>query len=203
MKKGFFLILALCYCLGTNAQKADSLGIIVPDSILYLTYHKGDSLSKQSIIDNMGKDIPQDSVFAWMYKYLSKEKESPELDSVQDHLAIREDTLDLKPKIAQIEWDTIYHDFGEIKTDTIVSHAFVFKNTGTGPLLIHKVKTSCGCTVSDYPKEAILPDEKRDFIVHFESKNRLGVVEQAVIAYDNTKGRRTILKIKAKIQSPK
>lgn len=34
---------------------------------------------------------------------------------------------------------------------------FKFTNTGNAKLVINSVRTSCGCTVADYPKDAISP----------------------------------------------
>ena len=34
---------------------------------------------------------------------------------------------------------------------------FEFTNTGDAPLLITNAKSTCGCTVADFPKEAIMP----------------------------------------------
>ncbi len=51
------------------------------------------------------------------------------------------------------------HDFGEITKEKPVTHTFTFKNEGNAPLIISSVKTSCGCTASNYTKEAIAPGE--------------------------------------------
>lgn len=56
--------------------------------------------------------------------------------------------------------DMISYDFGEIKKGTPVNHEFAVKNTGEAPLVINSVKASCGCTASDYTKDAILPSEE-------------------------------------------
>ena len=50
-------------------------------------------------------------------------------------------------------------DFGEIEKGVPVTHSFEFANTGDAPLIISNVKTSCGCTASNYSKDAIAPGE--------------------------------------------
>src|SRR4051812_8640087 len=54
-------------------------------------------------------------------------------------------------------WVKDIHDFGEIPQGKPVSVEFSFTNTGDAALLITDVKTSCGCTAPDYPKEPIAP----------------------------------------------
>ena len=57
--------------------------------------------------------------------------------------------------MAKFKWDETTHDFGKIDQGKPVSTEFVFTNTGTTPLVISNVKGSCGCTVTEYTKEAI------------------------------------------------
>ena len=50
-------------------------------------------------------------------------------------------------------------NFGEIRQGKPVTTTFEFTNTGAAPLLISSVKTSCGCTASNWTKDAIQPGE--------------------------------------------
>lgn len=52
-----------------------------------------------------------------------------------------------------------YYDFGTVGLDNI-SHSYVIKNVGAGPLTIEKVSTSCGCTTARLQKEG---DSSRSF----------------------------------------
>lgn len=47
------------------------------------------------------------------------------------------------------------YDFGKIPQGKPVTHAFVFTNTGTSPLLLENVQTSCGCTTPEWSKDPI------------------------------------------------
>ncbi|MEO7529913.1 MAG: DUF1573 domain-containing protein, partial [Sediminibacterium sp.] len=49
------------------------------------------------------------------------------------------------------------HDFGAIPQGTPVNYNFVFTNTGKAPLVLTSATGSCGCTVAEWPKEAIAP----------------------------------------------
>ena len=58
---------------------------------------------------------------------------------------------------AAFNWTTTIFDFGKIQANKPVSHEFKFTNTGDAALVISSVQASCGCTVTDYSKDAILP----------------------------------------------
>ncbi|MCK5700296.1 MAG: DUF1573 domain-containing protein, partial [Cyclobacteriaceae bacterium] len=56
---------------------------------------------------------------------------------------------------AQIEIEEADHDFGDIHQGGKVEHTFNFINSGTAPLIINNVLTTCGCTAPEWPKEPI------------------------------------------------
>jgi hypothetical protein len=60
---------------------------------------------------------------------------------------------------AKMAWVEMEYDFGSIEQGSPVSHDFEFTNNGEAPLVINNVKTSCGCTVPNYPKDPIMPGE--------------------------------------------
>ena len=51
-----------------------------------------------------------------------------------------------------IEFSGTEYDFGTIKTGEEAVHYFVFSNSGTSPLFIVNVRTSCGCMAPAWPK---------------------------------------------------
>ncbi len=71
-----------------------------------------------------------------------------------------------------IEYETMVHDFGEIKEGDMVKYSFKFKNTGSEPLVISDAKGSCGCTVPDWPREPIAPGASAEIKVEFDSKGK-------------------------------
>lgn len=73
----------------------------------------------------------------------------------------------------QITFKEKSHDFGTIKEGEVVETVFEFSNTGNAPLIISKIKASCGCTVpSNWSKEPIQPGEESSFSVKFNSTNK-------------------------------
>ena len=59
------------------------------------------------------------------------------------------------PKIEFKEETINYGEVEKGKDDGV--RIFEFTNTGDAPLLIKDAKSSCGCTVPEWPKEAIMP----------------------------------------------
>ena len=60
------------------------------------------------------------------------------------------------PKESIIEFDTLSHNFGELEFNGDGDTEFIFTNTGRAPLIITHVKSTCGCTIPEWPKEPIV-----------------------------------------------
>jgi len=56
-------------------------------------------------------------------------------------------------------WNETTHDFGNIEKGTPAPVTFTVTNNGTAPLIISTARSSCGCTVAEYTKEPIKPNE--------------------------------------------
>lgn len=67
-----------------------------------------------------------------------------------------------------ISFDEKDFNFGEAAIGSTIDHTFTFTNTGKGPLIIHDVKPSCGCTaLKNWPKGAIAPGESGEIPIEF------------------------------------
>lgn len=99
---------------------------------------------------------------------------------------------------ATIEWDVTEHDFGEIKKGQPVTVKFNFKNPGMIPLIITDVKSSCGCTVPDYPKAPIPSGGTGTIEVTYDAKNS-GYFSKTVTVITNTTDGLTKLYIKGEV----
>lgn len=86
------------------------------------------------------------------------------------------------PKLAFTE--TVFN-FGEVTPGDLVRHEFKFKNTGDEPLLIREAVGSCGCIVTDWPKDPILPHKTAAVVVTFNSTGKAGMTEKSVSVYSN------------------
>jgi len=91
------------------------------------------------------------------------------------------------------------HDFGTIEEGDKVSQEFVFTNTGDEPLIINNVKSSCGCTSKEWPKEPIAPGQESKIVVEFNSKGKAGKQNKTVTVNANTDPNPIRLTIKAQV----
>ena len=88
--------------------------------------------------------------------------------------------------VAKLVFDKYEYDFGEVKEGDVVEHVFKFENTGKTTLLIDQATSSCGCTVPEWPKEAIGPGEKGEIRVRFNTTNKPNHQEKTVTIIANT-----------------
>lgn len=100
-------------------------------------------------------------------------------------------------------FETDNHEFGEIVEGEMVSYAFKFKNTGTAPLVISSASASCGCTIPEYTKTPVQPDEEGFITVTFDSKGKAGMTSKTVTLIANTIPNTKVLTISADIQKKK
>ncbi|MDH5379848.1 MAG: DUF1573 domain-containing protein [Cyclobacteriaceae bacterium] len=77
-------------------------------------------------------------------------------------------------------------EFGDINQGDQVEHTFKFENTGTEPLILTNVQTTCGCTVPKWPREPILPGQSADIVVKFNSTGKMGKVNKIIKVISNS-----------------
>ena len=90
-------------------------------------------------------------------------------------------------------------EFGDITDGTVAKHTFTFTNTGDAPLIIYNAQGSCGCTVPQWPREAIAPGETGEIKVSFNSSGRKGMNNKTVTLTTNTVPNKKVLKITANV----
>lgn len=100
--------------------------------------------------------------------------------------------------MAKFTWNETTHDFGKIVQGKPVATEFKFKNTGDVPLVISNVRGSCGCTVTDYTKEAVAPGKEGMVKATFNSA-RAGVFSKTVTVTANVEGGTETLTIKGEV----
>lgn len=100
-------------------------------------------------------------------------------------------------KYPEITFEKTTHDFGLFDRE----HGdkvcwFVFTNTGDKELLILSASSSCGCTVPEYPKTAIMPGMKDSIKVSYGgSTRRVGKMKKTISLTTNCKINSTYLYI--------
>lgn len=106
--------------------------------------------------------------------------------------------LSKNPNAPVIEFDKLVHDYGEIEQHGNGKCEFKFTNTGKEPLMLSNVRSSCGCTIPEWPRQPILPGQSEVIKVKYDTK-RIGMINKSVHVYSNAKKSPISLKIKGKV----
>lgn len=102
----------------------------------------------------------------------------------------------------KIEFDHTTFNFGTVMQGEKLTHTFTFTNKGNSPLVISSTSASCGCTTSTPPRAPIKPGEKGKIDVTFDSKTKMGDVENKVRVASNAYPSPAVLTIKATVKKP-
>ena len=102
-------------------------------------------------------------------------------------------TLTINSQEFKFEQETI--DYGKIIKGSEGERTFVFTNVGDAPLIIQSIKSSCGCTVPKKPENPIMPGEKGEIKVSYDTK-RIGGFSKQITILSNAITVRKIVKIK-------
>ena len=87
--------------------------------------------------------------------------------------------------VAKFEFEETTFDFGTVNEGDKVKHAFKFKNVGTMPLIISYARSTCGCTVPKWPKNAIAPGESSEISVVFNTTKKPNKQKKPIIITSN------------------
>lgn len=103
--------------------------------------------------------------------------------------------ISAQDKAAKIEFKQETIDYGTIEKGADGVRTFEFTNTGDAPLVISKVKSSCGCTVPSWPDQPIMPGESAEIQVKYDT-NRVMPIRKTITVTSNAKRPTVALKIK-------
>ena len=102
-------------------------------------------------------------------------------------------TLTVNAQEFKFETETI--DYGKVALGSEGTRTFEFTNVGDAPLIIKDIKSTCGCTVPKKPEAPIMPGQKGQIEVSYDTK-RPGGFSKQITVLSNAKRPRTMLKIK-------
>ena len=106
------------------------------------------------------------------------------------------------PNGAEITFKETNHDFGTIPFKGNGSYEFEFVNTGNEPLILTQPKSSCGCTVPEWPRKPILPGESDVVKVTYKNTDRPGSFNKYVTVFSNAKVNKEVkLHIKGTVEA--
>ncbi|HIP48378.1 MAG TPA: DUF1573 domain-containing protein [Lutibacter sp.] len=113
-----------------------------------------------------------------------------------------QDSADTTAKIIDsvgiFDFDTETINYGNIIKDSDGKRTFVFKNIGNAPIIITKIKTSCGCTLASKLTKPILPGESAEIDIEYTTK-KLGAFSKTVTITSNAAEARKVVRIKGRV----
>lgn len=86
---------------------------------------------------------------------------------------------------AKIEITDAKKNFGFIKRGSLVKIVYEVINTGNQPALIVDAEVSCSCTSVDFLKQPLLPGQKQNITVNFDTKPVYGRQDRVVLLHSN------------------
>ena len=105
-----------------------------------------------------------------------------------------------KVKEPEITFENLVHDYGQIYQNDNGECEFVFKNTGKADLILTNCRSSCGCTVPEWPHDPIAPGKKASIKVKYNT-GRLGVINKSITVESNATNNRVVLNIKGNVNA--
>ena len=103
-------------------------------------------------------------------------------------------------KKAAISFESNVHDFGTFKEEHgPITYVFKFTNTGGEPLILSKVKASCGCTTPVYTKVPVKPGKTGEIKVTYNPRNRPGNFNKSITVFSNAETPTKVLRITGKV----
>lgn len=87
-------------------------------------------------------------------------------------------------KGAYMQFESERHDFGTLTFGEPAKVTFYYTNTGNEPLVIHTVKSTCGCTIPHWSKDSLAPKASEKITIEYNT-NRSGQFEKGIMLYTN------------------
>lgn len=105
------------------------------------------------------------------------------------------------PNAGVLSFETEEIDYGTIPHNADGVKIFKFTNTGTNPVVISQVKTSCGCTVPTYSKEPIMAGATGEIQIKYAT-NKIGKFTKTITVISNASEPNKVIKIKGEVLKP-
>jgi len=106
-----------------------------------------------------------------------------------------------KKKGQEIWFEENLHDYGEILQDSDGSWSFAFQNLGSQAIVINRVRSTCGCTIPEWPREPIEPGDSGEITVIYNTE-LTGTFLKSIYVYSTAANSPVKLQIKGKVAAP-
>ncbi len=100
---------------------------------------------------------------------------------------------------AEIKFESLSYNYGTLKVGDVRDGIYVFKNVGNKPLILDDVKTSCDCTVIEYPKAPTMPGQSDTIRATYTAESP-GEINKWITVLSNAQTDRVILKTKGTVE---
>ena len=102
---------------------------------------------------------------------------------------------------AEITFESDMVDYGTIEKGDDGVREFKFTNTGSSPLFITQVRSSCGCTIPKKPTDSIMPGVEEVIEVKYDT-SRVGPIRKTITVSSNAVTPVVALQIKGTVEEP-
>ena len=103
-----------------------------------------------------------------------------------------------RKKGQEIWFEEVLHEYGEIPEDGDGNCTFTFKNLGKEAIVINRVRSTCGCTVPEWPHEPVEPGDTGEIRVVYNTGIK-GSFYKSIYVYSSAANSPVKLQIKGKV----
>lgn len=122
-----------------------------------------------------------------------------EVSEKKDHIYMPSVTK-IENRVPNIKFDNLNHDLGILKKGETISKYIKFRNNGYSDLIISNVKSSCGCTVTNWPKNPIPKNQKDSLLLQINTSSLSGKVRKTITIITNSIPNTKVITINAKVE---
>ena len=101
----------------------------------------------------------------------------------------------------ELYFEETIHDYGDILLDSDGTYSFEFKNIGEEPLMINRVRSTCGCTIPEWPRIPIEPGKTNKIAVKYNTALE-GSFMKSIVVYSSAVNSPVKLVVKGKVVDP-
>ena len=110
--------------------------------------------------------------------------------------------VNTNPNAPTILFESNVVDYGEIAKGSDGVKYFNFTNGGNEPLIISNVRSSCGCTVPEYQRTPIGPNQESQIKIKYDTK-RVGPFRKTITIFSNVEGGSVLVTVKGRVLADK
>jgi hypothetical protein len=87
----------------------------------------------------------------------------------------------------ELSFDKTSHDFGKVRTDTVLEYRFSFSNSGKAALVINDISLSCPCFEVSWTRGPVMPGERGEVTVRYPTTAKGGPFDKQLWITSNAR----------------